>query len=84
MLGGRTSRGGGRASLRVVTRQGEEYHAPLVISTADPARTMLQLVDPVWLDPELLLAVRNIKFRGSAQPGDLCARGAAGAAECSS
>ena len=29
------------------------------------ARTMLSLVDPVWLDPELLLAIRNIKFRGS-------------------
>src|SRR5689334_14526217 len=23
------------------------------------------MIDPVWLDPEFLLAVRNIKFRGS-------------------
>ncbi len=50
----------------VVTRHGDEYEAPAVISTADPARTILQLVDPVWLDPDFMLAVRNIKFRGSA------------------
>ena len=43
---------------------GEEVAAPLVISTADPKRTLLELVDPVWLDPELMLAVRNIKLRG--------------------
>ncbi|HEV8150342.1 MAG TPA: hypothetical protein VGP61_09190, partial [Gemmatimonadales bacterium] len=33
--------------------------------SADPARTLLELLDSVWLDPEFLLAVRNIKFRGS-------------------
>ena len=43
---------------------GEEIEAPLVISTADPKRTLLDLVDPVWLDPELVLAARNIKMRG--------------------
>ena len=43
---------------------GEEVESPLVISTADPKRTLLDLVDPVWLDPELLLAARNIKMRG--------------------
>lgn len=45
---------------------GEEIQAPVVISTADPKRTMLGLVDPVWLDPEFMLAVRNIKMRGCA------------------
>lgn len=49
----------------VVLENGDEVAAPLVISTADPATTLLGLVDPVWLDPELLHAVRNIKFRGS-------------------
>jgi phytoene dehydrogenase-like protein len=44
---------------------GEEIVARLVLSTADPTRTFA-LVDPVWLDPEFLLAVRNIKYRGSA------------------
>lgn len=43
---------------------GEEIHAKLVISTADPARTLLDMMDPLWLDPDFLHAVRNIKFRG--------------------
>jgi phytoene dehydrogenase-like protein len=43
---------------------GERLPAPLVLSTASPARTLLGLVDPVWLDPEFLLAVRNIRYRG--------------------
>jgi phytoene dehydrogenase-like protein len=43
---------------------GEEIAARRVVSTADPARTFLDLVDPVWLDPEFLHAVRQIKFRG--------------------
>jgi phytoene dehydrogenase-like protein len=42
----------------------EEISSKAVVSTADPARTFLQMVDPVWLDPEFLLAVRNIRFRG--------------------
>ena len=48
----------------VVLTGGEELAAPVVLSTADPARTLLGLVDPVWLEPEFLHAVRNIKFRG--------------------
>jgi phytoene dehydrogenase-like protein len=44
---------------------GDEYSAPVVVSTADPARTLLRLVEPIWLDPDLLLAARQIKFRGS-------------------
>jgi phytoene dehydrogenase-like protein len=50
----------------VVLQGGEEIPASRVISTADPATTLLRLVDPVWIDPEILLAVRNIKFRGCA------------------
>ena len=44
---------------------GEEITAPVVVSTADPSRTLLRLVDPVWLDPEFLHALGTIKFRGS-------------------
>lgn len=44
---------------------GEPIPAGLVLSSADPVQTIRDLVDPVWLDPELLLAVRNIKLRGS-------------------
>ena len=49
----------------VVLAGGEELAAKAVLSTLDPARTLLGLIDPVWLDPEFLGAVRNIKFRGS-------------------
>jgi phytoene dehydrogenase-like protein len=48
----------------VALRAGDESVSKLVLSTLDPATTLLGLVDPVWLDPEFLLAVRNIKFRG--------------------
>lgn len=47
----------------VVLAGGEEISGPIVLSTADPTVT-LGLVDPVWLDPELLHAVRNIRYRG--------------------
>ena len=49
----------------VALGSGEEIAAHTVVSSADPARTLLDMVDPVWLDPEFLLAVRNIKFRGN-------------------
>ena len=48
----------------VVLSGGEEVAAPTVLSTADPVHTLLGLVDPVWLDPEFLHAVKNIKTRG--------------------
>jgi phytoene dehydrogenase-like protein len=48
----------------VVLANGDEIAAPLVISTLDPVRTLRGLVDPVWLDPEFLHAVRQIKLRG--------------------
>lgn len=48
----------------VVLANGEEIAATHVLSAADPARTLLGMVDPVWLDPELLLALRNVRFRG--------------------
>lgn len=49
----------------VVLDDAEEIFAPVVLSTADPATTLLSLVDPVWLDPEVIRSVRNIKFRGA-------------------
>jgi phytoene dehydrogenase-like protein len=48
----------------VVLDGGEECMARSVLSTADPSRTLLGMVDPVWLDPEFLRAVANIKYRG--------------------
>lgn len=48
----------------VVLADGDEIGARQVVSTADPKHTLLGLVDPVWLDPELLHAVRQVKLRG--------------------
>jgi len=48
----------------VVLQGGEEIAASRVLSTADPTRTLLEWVDPVWLDPEFMHAVRNIRHRG--------------------
>jgi len=48
----------------VVLESGEAFDAKAVISTADPAQTFLGWVDPVWLDPEFVHAVQNIRYRG--------------------
>ncbi|HMC57502.1 MAG TPA: NAD(P)/FAD-dependent oxidoreductase [Gemmatimonadaceae bacterium] len=49
----------------VALEDGTEILADAVVSTADPRRTLLGMVDPVWLDPEFMLAVQNIKLRGA-------------------
>jgi phytoene dehydrogenase-like protein len=43
---------------------GEEIASPLVVSGAEPRHTLLEHVDPGWLDPEFARAVRNIRARG--------------------
>lgn len=43
---------------------GEEIGAPRVISSADPKRSF-SWIDPMWMDPEFLRAVDNIRMRGS-------------------
>jgi phytoene dehydrogenase-like protein len=43
---------------------GEEIGATQVVSSADPRRSFAW-IDPMWLDPELLRAVENIRMRGS-------------------
>jgi phytoene dehydrogenase-like protein len=48
----------------VVLASGEEVAASLVVSGADPQRTLLEWVDPGWLDPEFTRAVRHIRCRG--------------------
>jgi phytoene dehydrogenase-like protein len=51
-------------AVGVVLEGGEAIDATAVLSTVDPAHTLLDLVDPVWLDPEFLHAVGNIRHRG--------------------
>jgi phytoene dehydrogenase-like protein len=48
----------------VVLAGGEEIPAALVVSGADPRRTLLELGDPGWLDPEFVRTVRRIRRRG--------------------
>ena len=44
---------------------GREIAARAVISNADPKRTLLDLVDPIDLDPVFLSRVRNYRSRGT-------------------
>lgn len=55
---------GGRAA-GVVLDTGEEIPARAVVSSADPRRTFLDLVDPVELDPGFLTKARNYRSRGT-------------------
>ena len=55
----------GRATS-VVLDGNEELRADLVVSSADPRHTLLELVEPGWLDPDLARAVRHIRARGVA------------------
>ena len=53
----------GRAA-GVVLANGEEIPASLVLSGADPRRTLLEWVDPAWLEPEFIQVLRGIRSRG--------------------
>jgi phytoene dehydrogenase-like protein len=48
----------------VTLASGEHIAAPTVVSGIDPQRTLLELLDLQWLDPDLTRAVRNIRARG--------------------
>ncbi len=43
---------------------GEEIRCRSVISSLDPHASLLELLDPVHLDPEFIARVRNIRYRG--------------------
>jgi phytoene dehydrogenase-like protein len=49
----------------VVLDDGTEVSATAVISNADPRRTLLDLVDPVDLDPGFASRIRNYRSRGT-------------------
>jgi phytoene dehydrogenase-like protein len=50
----------------VVLQDGRSLEADVVVSSADPRRSLLDLVEPGWLDPELVRALRNVRRRGVA------------------
>lgn len=49
----------------VVLASGETIRAPEVLSSLDPRRTLLELLDPVHLDPDFIDRVRHIRFLGA-------------------
>ena len=55
---------GGRTS-GVVLANGDEIHAPLVLSSLDPKQTFLNLVDPNQLPDDLVGAIRRFQTFGS-------------------
>ncbi|MGH8690729.1 MAG: phytoene desaturase family protein [Burkholderiales bacterium] len=48
----------------VVLKNGEELAASMIVSGADPRRSLLELVEPGWLDPELARALAHVRRRG--------------------
>ena len=49
----------------VALRSGEEIQAPIVVSSLDPRRTFLDLLDQNTLPDDLVEGVQRFKFRGS-------------------
>ena len=50
----------------VVLKDGRELDADIVVSSIEPRRTLVELVEPGWLDPELVRALRYVRRRGVA------------------
>jgi phytoene dehydrogenase-like protein len=59
----------------VVLTNGEEIPARLVISSADPRRTFLRLIEPVHLDPSFLGKMQNYRSSGSVAKVNLALAG---------
>lgn len=51
---------------KVILQSGEEIETRAIVSNADPRSTFLRLVDPVDLDPNFLLKMRNYRAPGAA------------------
>ena len=55
----------GGSAHGVALETGEEIEAGVVVSSVDPHRTFLKLMDPATLDTEFVEEVRRFKLRGS-------------------
>lgn len=53
------------AATGVALANGDEFSARLVVSNADPRRTLLGLVDPIELSPDFIRRVTNIRAHGT-------------------
>jgi phytoene dehydrogenase-like protein len=49
----------------VVLDDGSTLAAATVVSALPPARTLLELADPGWLDPDLVRAIQHVRSRGA-------------------
>ena len=63
------------ATSGVVLKSGEEIVARAVISNADPRRTLLQLLDPMHLEPDFIVKLRNFRAAGTSAKVNLALRG---------
>ncbi len=59
----------------VVLEGGNEIAATTVLSTLDPRRTLYDLVDPIYVDPELSQAIGTVKYRGACAKVNLVLEG---------
>jgi phytoene dehydrogenase-like protein len=59
----------------VVLDSGEEIYAKVIVSSADPKRTFLQMVDERHLDSEFVRRIGNFKIRGSSAKVNLALGG---------
>ena len=53
-------------AVGVALENGDEFYADTVVSALDPKRTFTQLVDPAELPADLVEAIDNFKFQGTA------------------
>jgi phytoene dehydrogenase-like protein len=60
---------------KVVLKSGEEIAARGVVSNADPRTTFMRLVDPLDLDPDFLMKIRNYRAVGNAAKVNLALSG---------
>jgi phytoene dehydrogenase-like protein len=63
------------AATGVVLAGGEEISARVVISNADPRRTLLKLVDPVHLTPDFVLKLQHYRSMGTVAKVNLALNG---------
>ncbi|MGI9165506.1 MAG: phytoene desaturase family protein [Pyrinomonadaceae bacterium] len=59
----------------VVSTGGEEITARAIVSNADPRATFLKLIDPLDLDPNFLLKIRNYRSVGTSAKVNLALSG---------
>ena len=59
----------------VVLSNGEEINAKVIISNADPKRTLLKLVDPVHLSPDFVTKLQHYRMPGTVAKVNLALSG---------